>query len=159
MLDDDDIPQEGLFTDQWLWGRRAKVWFQREVMLAFPKVEDRLPILQTLEDTMIRYGTARLFYHMEQRVPVTCHWSFMRPVGAKIHEIPGSAPEFAGSSLAPPHPDPCGHSKLPIGSAPIQKVVFGACRPRSRLNIGALPGTCVSKRHPMPPLPTLKCPE
>lgn len=66
MLDDDDIPQEGVFTDQWLWGRRAKVWFQREVMLAFPKVEDRLPILRALEDAMIRNGTTTLFYHMEQ---------------------------------------------------------------------------------------------
>jgi hypothetical protein len=66
MFDDDGIPPEGVFTDQWIWGRRAKVWFQREVMLAFPRVEDRLQILQALEDTMTRYGTATLFHHMEQ---------------------------------------------------------------------------------------------
>jgi hypothetical protein len=66
MLDDDDIPAEGVFTDQWIWGRRAKVWFQKEVMLAFPRVEDRLPILQALEATMIGCGTAELFYHMER---------------------------------------------------------------------------------------------
>lgn len=66
MFDDDGIPPEGVFTDHWIWGRRAKVWFQRDVMLAFPRVEDRLQILQALEDTMIRHGTATLFYHMEQ---------------------------------------------------------------------------------------------
>ena len=66
MLDDNDIPPEGVFTDQWLCGRPTKVWFQREVILAFPRVADRLPILQALEDAMVRCGTATLFYHMEQ---------------------------------------------------------------------------------------------
>ncbi|MFC3088146.1 hypothetical protein [Tabrizicola soli] len=66
MLEDGDIPLEGIYTDQWLWSRPAKVWWQREVMLAFPKAEDRVPILGALENTMIACGTATLYYHLER---------------------------------------------------------------------------------------------
>lgn len=65
MPENDDIPAEGVTTDEWLWGRRARVWWQREVMLEFPGVEDRTPILQALEKTMIACGTATLYYNLE----------------------------------------------------------------------------------------------
>jgi hypothetical protein len=71
MIEEHEIPVEGIYTDQWLWGRRAKVWWQREVMLAFPKVEDRIPILDALENTMVACGTATLYYHLERIVE---HW-------------------------------------------------------------------------------------
>jgi hypothetical protein len=64
MPENDDIPDEGVTTDEWLRGP-ARVWWQSEVMLAFPSVEDRTPILQALETTMIACRTATLYYHME----------------------------------------------------------------------------------------------
>lgn len=64
--DNEDIPAEGVFTDQRLWGRPAKVWWQQEVMRAFPSVEDRLKVLEPLEAAMIGYGTTTLFYHLEE---------------------------------------------------------------------------------------------
>lgn len=63
--DDDDIPKEGVFTDQRLLGRAARVWWQREVMLAFPKVSERLMVLDRLEETMINCGTTTIFYHCD----------------------------------------------------------------------------------------------
>ncbi len=63
--DEDDIPEEGVFTDQRLLGHAAKVWWQREVMLAFPRVSDRVMILERLEQTMIACGTTTLYYHCE----------------------------------------------------------------------------------------------
>ncbi|MDP3196935.1 hypothetical protein [Tabrizicola sp.] len=66
MIDDDDIPAEGVFTDQRIWGLPAKLWWQQEVMRAFPKVEDRLKVLEPLEAAMIRYGTTTLLYHLEE---------------------------------------------------------------------------------------------
>lgn len=66
MIKDEDVPVEGMKTDEWLCRYRAKVWWQREVILAFPKVEDRQPILQALEDTMISCGTSTLYYHAEE---------------------------------------------------------------------------------------------
>lgn len=66
MTHDDDIPAEGVFTEQRLWGRPAKVWWQQEVMRAFPRVEDRLKVLEPLEDAMIDCGTTTLYYHIEK---------------------------------------------------------------------------------------------
>lgn len=71
MIEADDIPDEGVFTDQWIWGRPAKVWWDQEVMRAFPRVEDRLKVLEPLETAMIGYGTTTFFYHLER---VAEHW-------------------------------------------------------------------------------------
>lgn len=64
--DDNEIPAEGVFTQQRLCGRPAKVWWHQEVMRAFPRVEDRLKVLEPLEAAMIGYGTTTLFYHIEE---------------------------------------------------------------------------------------------
>ncbi|MDM7933660.1 hypothetical protein [Tabrizicola sp.] len=69
MFKDEDIPVEGIKTDEWLCGYRAKVWWQRDVILAFPGVSDRRLILQALEKTMIACGTATLYYHLEELGP------------------------------------------------------------------------------------------
>ena len=69
MFKDEDVPVEGMKADEWLCGYRAKVWWQREVMLAFPSATDRGPILDALEKTMGSYGTATLFYHLEKVGP------------------------------------------------------------------------------------------
>ena len=71
MIDDDDIPAEGVITDQWIWGRPAKVWWDPEVMRAFPRVGDRLKVLEPLEAAMIDYGATTFFYHLER---VAEHW-------------------------------------------------------------------------------------
>jgi hypothetical protein len=66
MHDDNAFPAEDVFTDQWLCGRPTKVWWHRNVMLAFPGANDRLLILQALEDAMIQYGTTTFYLHVEQ---------------------------------------------------------------------------------------------
>jgi hypothetical protein len=66
MLEDEDLSPEHAITDEWLYGHRAKVYWQSEVMVAFPKVSDRRLILQAIEKTMISCRTATLYYCLEQ---------------------------------------------------------------------------------------------
>lgn len=66
MFKDEDFKVVGVKTDEWLCGYRAKVWWQREVMLAFPRDTDRRLVLQALEKTMIACGTATLYYNLEK---------------------------------------------------------------------------------------------
>jgi hypothetical protein len=63
MLDEIHVPPEGVRTEEWVWGRHAFVWWDREAFLAFPAVGDRRTALSKLEAEMINCGTATLYYH------------------------------------------------------------------------------------------------
>lgn len=63
MMNEHDVHFEGVRTDEWVWGRSARVWWDQEAFLAFPTVEDRREVLSYLETEMINCGTATLYYH------------------------------------------------------------------------------------------------
>lgn len=63
MINETDVPPEGVRTEERVWGRHADVWWEREVFLAFPTVGKRGPVLTALETEMISCDTATLYYH------------------------------------------------------------------------------------------------